>query len=75
MLSNDNIHPLQAFVVSDLFPDPESAYLKGQEYKKEQEEKELEAMKDITNGGHNGQTGEGNAEDGDEETDDVRKDG
>ena len=71
MLSNDNIHPLQAFVVSDLFPDPESAYLKGQEYKKEQEEKELEALKDMTNGNHADEGGD----ETDEVADDVRKDG
>ena len=52
LLSNDNIHPVQAFTLCDLFPDPESAYLKGQEYKAEQERKEMEELKKFTEHDH-----------------------
>lgn len=41
LLSNDKVHPRQAYILSDLFPDPESAYLEGMAYMEEQEKKEV----------------------------------
>lgn len=47
LLSNDNVHPEDAFVLSDLFADPGSAFQKGQKWKAEQEKKDLNAMRDM----------------------------
>ena len=49
MLSNDWIAPQQAFEHSDMFPDPDSAYLEAKKWHDEQENKKVEqAMSDTT---------------------------
>lgn len=49
MLSNDWIAPQQAFEHSDMFPDPDSAYLEAKKWHDEQEQKKVEqAMNDTT---------------------------
>lgn len=43
MLSNPNIHPELSFAYCGMFVDPESAYLQSMEWRKEQQEKELQS--------------------------------
>ena len=49
MLSNDWIAPQQAFEHSDMFPDPDAAYLEAKKWHDSQEEKSVNAaMNDTT---------------------------
>lgn len=49
MLSNDWIHPQQAYEHSDMFPDPDSAFMEAKKWHDEQERKRVEqAMNDTT---------------------------
>lgn len=47
MLNNPWIHPEVAYASCGMFPDPESAYLQGKAWKKEQNEKEAERVADF----------------------------
>ena len=49
MLSNDQIHPLDAFEHSDMFPDPDAAFTRGQQWKDEQEKKAADELANIDN--------------------------
>lgn len=51
MLARDDIHPMFAFQLCNAFPDPQQAYNMSMEYKAEQEAKELERQKELTNDG------------------------
>lgn len=51
LLSNDRVHPKDAFAFSNITPDPESAYLAGQEFHDEEERK---AAEELMNGGESG---------------------
>lgn len=51
LLSNDRVHPKDAFAFSNITPDPESAYLAGQEFHEEEERK---AAEELMNGGESG---------------------
>lgn len=44
MLNNPRIHPEVAYASCGMFPDPESAYLQGMEWEKQQKEKEAERI-------------------------------
>ena len=44
MLGNDKIHPELAFTYCGMFPDPSEAYLKSEQYAKDQQEKMLDEM-------------------------------
>lgn len=44
MLSSDQIHPLDAFEHSDMFPDPDAAYARGQAWKEQQEQKTVNEL-------------------------------
>lgn len=44
MLGNDKIHPELAFTYCGMFPDPSEAYLKSEQYAKDQQEKMLYEM-------------------------------
>ncbi len=47
LLSNEHVHPKYAFVLSDLFDDPENACHEGEAYYAQQEKKELAALKEA----------------------------
>lgn len=47
MLSNDQIHPLDAFEHSDMFPDPDAAFTRGQEWKKQQDQEEVDRLASV----------------------------
>lgn len=51
LLSNDWVHPRDAYQFSNITPDPESAYLSGKAFHDEQEEKQTE---ELMNGGASG---------------------
>ena len=51
LLSNDRVHPKDAFAFSNITPDPESAYLAGQEFHDAEEKK---AAEELMNGGESG---------------------
>ena len=51
LLSNDRVHPKDAFTFSNITPDPESAYIAGQQFHDEQEEKQAE---ELMNSGESG---------------------
>ena len=44
LLSNDWVHPKNAYAFSNITPDPESAYLAGKEFHEAQEAKEVELL-------------------------------
>lgn len=44
LLSNDRVHPKDAFKFSNITPDPESAYISGQEFHDEQEAKAVKEL-------------------------------
>lgn len=44
LLSNDWVHPKDAYAFSNITPDPESAYLAGKAFHEEREEKEAEEL-------------------------------
>lgn len=44
MLSNDQIHPMDAFEHSDMFPDPDAAFARGQEWKQQQKQQEVDTL-------------------------------
>ena len=44
LLSNDNVHPKDAFIFSNITPDPESAYLAGKAYHDEQMAKQVDSL-------------------------------
>lgn len=48
MLGSDKCHPLLAYEVSGLFPDPEAAYTMSEEYKREQERKQQAELDRLT---------------------------
>lgn len=57
MLSNDQIHPMDAFEHSDMFPDPDAAFARGQEWREQQDNKEVEMLQSVrTNDETNNQT-------------------
>lgn len=47
MLSNDQIHPMDAFEHSDMFPDPDAAFARGQAWKEQQDQKDVETLASI----------------------------
>ena len=47
MLSNDQIHPMDAFEHSDMFPDPDAAFARGQEWREQQDNKEVEMLQSV----------------------------
>lgn len=49
LLSNDKVHPRLAFESCGLFIDPEAAYLMSDKYRQEQEQKQLDALKEADN--------------------------
>ena len=49
MLSSDQIHPLDAFEHSDMFPDPDAAFKRGQDWKAEQEQAMADELASIDN--------------------------
>ena len=44
MLSSDQIHPMDAFEHSDMFPDPDAAFARGQWWKEQQEQKNVKEL-------------------------------
>lgn len=48
MLSNDWIHPQQAYEHSDMFPDPDSAFMEAKKWHDEQEQKRVKKVMDDT---------------------------
>lgn len=49
LLSNDRVHPKDAFAFSNITPDPESAYLAGQAFHDEQEAKAVDELMESNN--------------------------
>ena len=49
LLSNDRVHPKDAFKFSNITPDPESAYIAGEEFHEEQEKKQVEMLMEESN--------------------------
>ena len=47
MLSNDQIHPMDAFEHSDMFPDPDAAFARGQMWKKQQDDEEVKILQSV----------------------------
>lgn len=65
LLSNDRVHPKDAFAFSNITPDPESAYLAGQAFHDEQEAKAVDELMENNDVRVHGQgSDETDAEDG-----------
>lgn len=47
MLSNDQIHPMDAFEHSDMFPDPDAAFARGQMWREQQDQKDVETLASL----------------------------